>query len=621
MRKKIQFLSTLLKRGLLQFFFLCLVIPLFAAYLKDVPVTLVQPNGDTLHCYGTGDEFYKWLHDEKGFIIVQNVNTGYYVYSQLINDELVPTQYLPGQVDPASVGLIPNQNISNAKYLELRKKMDVPQLVDFKDSERNRGDMNNLVVFINFKDEEDIDHNFSSVEAMFNDSTSHESNSLYNYTKIASYNQLKITSHFYPTPEGEQVIVYQDSFPRSYYMPYSATNPSGYQNTSEYYERAYREQAMLKRACEYVEDMVSTSVDFDFNDDGRIDNVCFVIEGDVNGWSDLLWPHRWSMYYEDVYIHGKRVWDYIFMLANAEYYFTTATLSHETFHALSYPDLYRYQNDDINPVGPWDIMASTSTPAQQAVMYQKWKYGNWIDEIPELTEPGQYTIYCNQKYRENSIYKIPTSDPMEYIVMEYRRKEAPFDSEIPSSGILFYRVNEDIDGNASTQVGGCDEVYIFRKNGTPTWNGGVTYASFPLPPTMTEFSESSNPYPFFCDADVPYFEVNEFSMPNCDSMTFYFNNDPLSVKEHLSGEVLVTITPNPTTDDVQIVIKGEALLEEMNQQHLEYRVFDLYGREIDFGFVNNATTIISLKDRIAGAYFVQLTANSNLVKTFKVVKQ
>ena len=68
-----------MKRLLLLVLFACSAIFAQAAYLENVPVTLVQPNGDTLRCFATGDEFYHRLHDAQGFTIVQDHTTGYYV--------------------------------------------------------------------------------------------------------------------------------------------------------------------------------------------------------------------------------------------------------------------------------------------------------------------------------------------------------------------------------------------------------------------------------------------------------------------------------------------------------------------------------------------------------------
>ena len=55
----------------------------YAAYLKDVAVSVTQPNGDILKCLASGDEFFNYLHDANGNIIIQHPTTGYYTYAQL----------------------------------------------------------------------------------------------------------------------------------------------------------------------------------------------------------------------------------------------------------------------------------------------------------------------------------------------------------------------------------------------------------------------------------------------------------------------------------------------------------------------------------------------------------
>ena len=77
----------------------------YAAYFENVPQTRVQPNGDTLHCFATGDEFFHRLHDADGYTIVLDPATGYYVYADKVHDELVPTTYVAGRTNPAEMGL------------------------------------------------------------------------------------------------------------------------------------------------------------------------------------------------------------------------------------------------------------------------------------------------------------------------------------------------------------------------------------------------------------------------------------------------------------------------------------------------------------------------------------
>ena len=84
--------------------------------------------------------------------------------------------------------------------------------------------------------------------------------------------------------------------------------------------------------------------------------------GNVDGWSELLWPHRWALYTQTVYINGSRVYDYSFELTESSY-FTVGVLAHEFFHVLGAPDLYHYNSNGApTAVGGWDVMESTANP-------------------------------------------------------------------------------------------------------------------------------------------------------------------------------------------------------------------------------------------------------------------
>ena len=39
-------------------------------------------------------------------------------------------------------------------------------------------------------------------------------------------------------------------------------------------------------------------------------------------------------------------------------------------------------------------------------MYMKYKYGNWIDEIPEITESGDYTVNVSESLINDSTTKV-----------------------------------------------------------------------------------------------------------------------------------------------------------------------------------------------------------------------
>ncbi|MDO8490842.1 MAG: hypothetical protein Q7T04_02360, partial [Dehalococcoidia bacterium] len=102
---------------------LALALSVSAAPLEDVPQTIVQPDGEELHVFATGDEFYHWLHDQNGYVIVQNAETGFFVYAIEKAGDIVPSQYVAGKVDPGQVGLKPNIRPSPEVYQQRRSAL------------------------------------------------------------------------------------------------------------------------------------------------------------------------------------------------------------------------------------------------------------------------------------------------------------------------------------------------------------------------------------------------------------------------------------------------------------------------------------------------------------------
>jgi M6 family metalloprotease-like protein len=584
-----------------------------AAYIEKMPITLIQPNGDTLHCYATGDDYYQWLHDEKNYTIILDNHTGYYVYANLADGLLIPTSLIPG-IDHPEMTLIPGLNITPEKMLALRKFMEdqVPERV-MTTRGPNKGKMNNIVIFIRFSDDSEFTTLFSDVDQKFNDSSTVEAVSVYNYVKNVSYQQMYVLTHFYPVPNGSQILSYQDIFPRDYYLPYSEVNQNGYQNSDTANQRTQREHALLIRAVEYVQNIISDNIDFDYDDDGNIDNISFVVKGEVGDWADLLWPHRWSLFSDSVTINDLRVWDYNFLLANTGY-FNTSTMSHELLHTFGYPDLYRYSYEGT-PVGQWDIMSGNTNPPQQANIYCKWKYGHWIDEIPEITEAGFYTLFSNQGHKERSAFKIASSNPDEFFVLEFRRKVLPFDGEIPNSGVVIYRINTLFDGNAGTNMEDVfDEVYIFRYNGSIDNDGSISAASFYLDnPLLYQFNPWTNPYPFLTDGTVCFFELNQFTTKIADSISFYYSPEPISVSEYAVFNSNVAIYPNPALDQLSVNFTSTI------SSPISYTIFDATGKEAQSGFFSETLNTIDISLLVSGIYFIQMkTPQEN--KGYKFLK-
>lgn len=476
-----------------------------AVYVKDMPVKMVQPNGDTIRVFATGDECYHRYHDAQGYTLVMN-DEGYWVYAQPTADgSIEPSEYVYGSINPADMGLTPGLVISRKEWLQRREAWRVPadKLPPVnKTSGRNHGDYCNLVIFIRFADDTGYTRSFTSINKMFNDSTTSNTTSLYNYFKHASYNKIYMRTYYAPAPSGNRILSYQSPHPRRYYMPYSQSNPDGYRGN----QRSEREFDLLAGAVSYINQNapVPSNVVLDCDGDGYIDNVNFIVMGDQTGWNDLLWPHKWNLYSRECYINGKRVSTFNFQLeGSGDSYFGTSTFCHEMFHSLGAPDLYRYNTGtDHTPVGGWDLMASNSRPPQHMSAYLKYKYGNWLDSIPTITTPGTYTLKSiGDSTNDSNCYKILSPDSNQYYVLEYRDNTEPFETGLPGKGLIIYRVDTRFEGNAGFDDDeNIDEIWVFRPNSTSRYEDGqLAMAALSYQNNRTEFSPSGNIIPFLSE--------------------------------------------------------------------------------------------------------------------------
>lgn len=481
---------------ILLFSFLCNM-PLQAAYLKNVPQTITQPDGTTFRCFATGDEYHHWLHDANNFTILQDSVTGYFVYAIKSGTRLVPSSLIAGVADPAGMGLQPGLNLDE-RVVQARSET-MFRIPAFKGSSgvMTTGTINNIVIFIRFNDQAEYTDAITRYSLAFN---STGTASMVQYFKEITGSQLTINTSLYPKTGGATVVSYQDSKDRKYYCKFnSVTNPTGYLNETE---RSDREMALLKNATEALKLQIeSTGLNYDNDGNGQVDNVCYIIQGSTDGWAELLWPHMWALYSHNVTIGNARVWNYNFQISET---FGVNVLCHEMSHSLGFPDLYRYSNRTINPVGPWDVMSSTTNPPQHPGVYMKQKYGGWIADLPEISTNGTFSLkpLSSDPFAG---YKISSpNSTSEYFIVEYRKTTGIFESQLLGSGLIIYRVNPSINGNG---YGPQDEVYVCRPGGTTTVDGNLAQANFSSDEGRTSFGGTSNTGCFLSDGSPGGFQI------------------------------------------------------------------------------------------------------------------
>jgi hypothetical protein len=74
----------------------------------------------------------------------------------------------------------------------------------------------------------------------------------------------------------------------------------------------------------------------------------------------------------------------------------------------------------------------------------------------------------------------------------------------------------------------------------------------------------------------------------------------------------LSVYPNPTTDFLTLKVE--------KTDGLNYQLYDLQGKIIESKAVNSPSSNISLEAQPTSIYFLKVTKNNQLVKTFKIIK-
>lgn len=494
--------------------FVCLVLfsaafgLLLSAPLRDVETVLEQPDGSSYACKMSGDEYYHRAHDANGYTIIKDPETGWHVYAQKQGAQLVPTQYVPGRDDPAARGLAPNllpdpsvlrTRFQNWRGTSTRNYGRAPTI----------GTIENLVIFVRFAGEPEFGQNIQNYDYMHN---SLAQASMKGYFLEESAGQLAVNSSFYPSQPGGMLVSWMDPNPRNYYYPQSAGNPVGYPPgppTDPDQIGYIRLHTMMVNAVNSIAPMVAPTLNIDADNDLKVDNLSFICKGNADATSAIFWPHFWQMNaypatpVTQIMYNGqpRMAEDYNFSMQFQDPLYTgygggidTAEIAHEFSHTLGFPDLYHYSWDGVNPCGYWDLMDYCYQVPQHHLVYQKWRYGGWCPPPQNLPPIGPYTLTAVSSSPFSCyMQQMPNN---EQIWIEYRQQAGLYESRVPGSGLIIYRVRPNLYpwGNAG---GPPDEVYVYRPfvSAMPP-DGNINAAHFAWDAGRTAMNMYTDPAPF-----------------------------------------------------------------------------------------------------------------------------
>ncbi|MDD4316676.1 MAG: M6 family metalloprotease domain-containing protein, partial [Clostridia bacterium] len=446
--------------------------------------TMVEADGNEVYFYASGDERFNYLHDESGYILLRE--NGFLVYAKNDKGRPIPTsvRYADSAERIASLEKMAYTDIdfeSNPDLITEYPENSSPVLLNEPSEIRP---IVNIVIYICFAGEtinlnnEQIDDYLNGPEHSLTDYYQQLSNG-----KIMVYNINPISN--------EQIYVYKDSQPRSYYQLKRGS-----------ISRAARERTLLNNAVTASRQHFDfQDYDIDTDDDGYVDAVNFLIAGSpYSEWGGMLWPHSWDL--DDISngdpatIQGLKVKKYSFNFLEQ---LTVGLLAHEFAHVLGVPDLYHYDDTHV-AVGNWDLMHYEADNPQYMTAHLRYKYLNVISEnqINVIDYNGIYSLKpSTMATAEDTVaYRINSARPGEYFMVEYRNNNVTdYDASLPGSGLIVYRIKQGVTGNSlakKNDKNNPDELYIFRPrvvtSGTEATNSLANLNKAFLSPSNPDFS-------------------------------------------------------------------------------------------------------------------------------------
>ena len=103
------------------FYLIVLLSQATATWLENIPQKITQSNGQIIELYASGDQYSHRLHDENDYTIVLNPEDGDFYYATKRGQEIIPSEFKAGLIEPSVTSLIPGIKISQEQYLEKKE--------------------------------------------------------------------------------------------------------------------------------------------------------------------------------------------------------------------------------------------------------------------------------------------------------------------------------------------------------------------------------------------------------------------------------------------------------------------------------------------------------------------
>lgn len=392
-------------------------------------IKTVQPDGTEIELLLHGDEHFSWASTPDGYTLLRN-DSDFWTLAQPDKN---------GGISSSDFVYNGDISVAEANGIEKGLKFSTEQLKAFRTESLNlkssslqvdgtfpaKGKNKLLMLMLNYADTEPV-YTQAQFESLMNDTLYGGIGSFRDYYLENSYGQLDITT----------------TVTRWVTLPYEKS-----------YYGSDRAIEMIQHGLNILNDELDLT-QFDNDGDGILDGLAVIHQGagqEYTGSTNDIWSHSSIIY--GMSFDGVQVRRYTIepeLLGTSGDMSTIGVICHEFGHNLGAPDFYDtdYSSNggDYPGTGLWDLMGSgawngTSGDRPAGInMWQKIQLG-WVE--PVLLDVSQKVTAMPSAHNNAVAYRLNTTVPGEYFILENRQQQGSFDQALPGHGMLIYHANEE----------------------------------------------------------------------------------------------------------------------------------------------------------------------------------